>query len=470
MHKRFINRYNAEIMLKALRHKGTQKNIYIIIAAGVVISFIVSGVLISRDDKNTTSALALIDKRKITVQEYLESYRAVERQASFMYGDKLNEIKNRINFKGEAWDRLLLLDYAQKQNIRTTDAEVVQWISSQSAFQSKGRFDQKLYELSIERGMRSTPRAFEEEIRQMLTISKVQEEVRSKPSLDDNKLKELYQKEKAEKDLLYAIVPWETQKDNVTVTDKDIDALYSIVKDKLTAPESIKISYLFIPKDQLSKNQDPLPKETSYFSKNDAVPGLEDVPEVLSECFSLTAGQESPWIETAKGNYKVKLLDKKAEHAMSLEESHEQLKKIYSRQKAAELAVKKLTELKNKMTGANFEAVPKAENIALTPLEKYHAGATPAWIYPPGSFEQNVTPLKDGEISAPFEIQKGAMIVKVTKIYPFDEKKFEAEKESFKKERSGRQFNDDMNELMEKLRKNLSLNLERMKEIFPSEN
>ncbi len=155
---------------------------------------------------------------------------------------------------------------------------------------------------------------------------------------------------------------------------------------------------------------------------------------------------------------------------MSLEEGREELKKIYARQKASELGIKKLSALKEKMQNADFEAVLKAENIALTPLEKYHAGATPAWIYPPGSFEQNVTPLKDGEISAPFEIQKGAMIVKVTKIYPFDEKKFEAEKESFKKERSGRQFNDDMNELMEKLRKNLSLNLERMKEIFPSEN
>ena len=110
-------------MLKALRHKGTQKKIYVVLAVVVISGFAVSGLLISHDDKNSSAALATIDKRKITVQEYLSSYRAVQRQASFMYGDKLNELKNRINFKGEAWDRLLLLDYAKKQKIQASDAD-----------------------------------------------------------------------------------------------------------------------------------------------------------------------------------------------------------------------------------------------------------------------------------------------------------------------------------------------------------
>ncbi len=472
-------------MLKLLRQKGVQKNIYAVLALGIAISFIVSGVLISHDDKNTLGALAMIDKHKITTQQYLDSYRAVQRQASFMYGDKFNEIKNRINFKGEAWDRLLLLDYAQKQKIRATDAEVVEWVSSQPAFKSKDKFDQKLYELYVERGLRATPRGFEEEIRQMLTIGKIQERIKSKP-VDDNKLKELYQKEKTEKDLIYAILPWETQKDSVTVTDKDAEQLYSIVKNKLSTPERVKVSYLFIPKeknvalkeifedktqrmDPISKKYNLPLKETGYFSKNDAVPELGNSPEVLSECFKLAADEESHWIETDAGNYKMKLVDKKSEHPMSLEESREELKKIYTQQEATELAVKKLTRLKDKMKNTDFEVVLKSEGIETTSLEKYHTGIYPAGIYPSENLEQAVSSLKEGEISDAFEIPKGAMMVKVIKINPLDEKKFNEEKETFKKERSGKQFNDDMNQLLENLRKNLSLNLERMKEIFPSE-
>ncbi len=471
-------------MLKALRHKSTQKKIYIVLAIGVVISFVVSGILLSRDDKNTT-ALATIGKHKIMVHDYLDSYRAVERQASMVYGNKLNEMNGRINFKGEAWDRLLLLNYAQKQNIHASDDEVVQWIGSQPAFQSKGRFDEKLYELYIERGLHSTPRAFEEEIRQMLTIAKVQESVKSKPSWDDKKIKELYQKEKTEKDLLHAVLPWETEKDKVAVTDKDIEALYAIVKEKLTTPEQVKVSYLFVPKeksadfketfedktqtmDSISKKYNLPLKETGYFSKNDAVPDLGNEPEVLAESFTLASGEESPWTKTETGHYKIKVLDKKSERPMTLDEAREELKKIYAHQKASELVVKKLSELKNKMKSTDFEAILKAENIVVTPLEKYRAGSTPAGIYPPESLEKAAAPLKEGEISEPFAISKGAMIVKAVKVYPVDEKKFEEEKEAFKKERLEQQYADDMKELLEKLRKNLSLNLERMKEIFPT--
>ena len=453
-------------MLKVLRHKGTQKNIYIFLAVTVILSFVVSGVLISHDDKKTSGALGTIGKRPVSVQQYLDSYRAVQRQAAFIYGDRVNEMKARINFKGEAWDRLLLLDYARRHNISASDAEVVAWVAAQPAFQNKGRFDDKLYALYVERALRSTPRAFEEEIRQMLTIGKVQDSVKSASTLGDDKLKELFQQEKTEKDLLYAMLPWESQQDKVPVMDKDIEQLYGIVKDKLSTPPQVKVSYLFTPKGRTPGTDW---KETGYFSKNDAVPEFVNAPEALARSFELAAGEESGPIETAEGNYKIKLVDKKPEHWMSLEESREELKKLFSRQKATNLAVQKLASLKEKMKGTDFEPVLKAEGLEVVSLPKYHAGTYPAGIYPSESLQKAVSELKENGVSDAFEIPKGAMIVKVVKIYPLDEKRFEQEKEAFKKDRSGKQLNDAMNELLEKLRKELSLNLELMKEIFPGE-
>ena len=383
-------------MLKALRNQKTKKNIFIVLAVVVVISFVISGVLINQDDEKTSGSLGLIGKKPVTVQQYLNSYRAVERQASFQFGDKLSEMRSRINFRGEAWDRLLLLDYAHKQNIRVTDAEVVQWLSTQPAFQSKGKFDDQLYSLYIERAMRSTPRDFEEQIRQMLTIAKVQETVKSGSVLSDDKLKELYMTEKAEKDLIYAILPWESFADKVTVTDKEIEQLYEIVKGQLTTPD-------------------------------------------------------------------------KPEQPLNLEESQAELKKMIAKQSATELAVKKLSELKDKMKSEGFEAALKSEGLATATLPKYRGGATPAGIDPVANLQNASSSLKEGEISDVFMVSKGAMVVQAGKVYPFDEKKFEEEREVFRNERSEAMLNDAMNELLENLRKNLSLNLEKMKAIFPEE-
>ena len=381
-------------MLKALRHKGLQKNIYIFLAVTVVVSFVVSGVLISRDDKKTGGALGVIDKRPVSVQQYLDSYRAVQRQAAFMYGDKLNEMRSRINFKGEAWDRLLLLDYAGKHKIGVSDVQVVSWITSQPAFQNKGRFDEKLYALYIERALRSTPRAFEEEIRQMLTIVKVQESIQSSSTPADDKLKELYRGQKTEKDIQYAVLPWESLKDQVPVNDKETDRLFDMMKGTMT-------------------DKDGKP--------------------------------------------------------MSPEQAREQIKNLSRQQPATELAVKKLAGLKEKLNGADFEAAAKAEGLQTASLQQYHAGIYPAGIYPSEGLQNAVSALNEGGISDVFEVPQGAMIVKVTKVHPFDEKKFDQEKKAFKKEQSEKQMGEAMNGLLEKLRKSLTLNLERMKEMFPEE-
>ena len=59
--------------------------------------------------------------------------------------------------------------------------------------------------------------------------------------------------------------------------------------------------------------------------------------------------------------------------------------------------------------------------------------------------------------------------MKVVKWLDMDEKKFTEEKEGFKKEMAAKKLGEAMNDLLEKLRKNLQLNLELMKEIFPSD-
>lgn len=377
--------YNAPIMLKLLRDKGTQKKIYIGLAAVVTISFVVSGILVSGDDGKASSALARLDKRKISVQEYLDSYRAVQRQAGFMYGDKLNEMRSRINFKGEAWDRILLLDHAKKERLRTSDKEVVDWITKQEGFHKDGKFNDAYYRLYVERALRSTPRQFEEEIRQMVTLGKIQDKIKESLVLTGEELKKLYLEEKNEKDILFAILPKEPFEAQVNVTDEEIQQLYDTVKGNLTSPEDGR--------------------------------------------------------------------------TLTLDESREELKKLFRAQNAAGLAVKRLTDLKAKMkTQADFESILKEEKLEVT-----------AGLWPSDGLQRSMAKLGEGEIGDAFEVPKGAMISMVTKVHPFDEKKFEEEKKDFEGQMAAKRSQEELQKLLEKLRNRLSLNLELMKDLFPSD-
>ncbi len=387
--------YNAPTMLKILRKKGVQKRIYIGLAGIVTVSFVVSGILIGGKDDKTSSVLARFEKRKISVHEYLDSYRAVQKQAGYMYGDKLDEMRSRINFKGEAWDRILLLDYAKKEHIRVSDQEVVAWITKQESFRKNGKFDDEYYNMYVARALRSTPRQFEEEIRQMLTLGKIQEKIKENLGLTDEKLKKMYNEEKGTKDLLYAIVPKESFENTVEVTDADIKQLYDLVKDKLSTPE--------------------------------------------------------------KGT-------------LSMEEAKETLKKLFRDQKAGELALKQLKDLKAKMKApADFESVLTEAKIEIAPFENYRKGIYPPGIGPSQGLENAADQLGQDQISEAFEISKGAMIIKATKVHPLDEKKFEEEKNTFKNWAVDKESQEELQKLLEKLRDKLTLNLELLKEIFPAE-
>ena len=176
-------------MLKFLRNKHHQKKIYIILAIAIIPPFLMWGVTTSQKDSKIPATIGVIENKKVSLREYLNSYKAVQHEMALMYGEKLKEAAPTINMKGEAWDRILLLNYAKKEKIKTSDAEVVEWISGQPLFQSHGQFDANIYNLYVTRILRSNARDFEEEIRDVLTIEKIAAKIRLNITVKDEKLK-----------------------------------------------------------------------------------------------------------------------------------------------------------------------------------------------------------------------------------------------------------------------------------------
>ncbi|HTL71608.1 MAG TPA: peptidylprolyl isomerase [Candidatus Eisenbacteria bacterium] len=314
-------------MLKFFRNQKNQKRIYVTLALIIIPSFIITGVVLfapQGDGVEGTSALGTINGHKVTIGQYLTSYKATMRQAQMIYGEKYTQAKQFLNIKGEAWDRLLLLEYAKKNRIRTSDAEVVDWLQSQSAFQRGGQFDLRLYKMYVDQVMRANTKEFESEVRDMLTLEKVRQGVMKNAVLTDAELRKLFAAETGSREIVYGVLPWKTQKD-ASVTDAEVDQLYPLVKDRLTAPPRVKIRYLFVPKEEevskaaaiadtasiaeLSAKYGLEARETALFSTNDAVPEFGPAPELLQKSFELDKGQESAWIRSAKGAYKLASLE-----------------------------------------------------------------------------------------------------------------------------------------------------------------
>ena len=382
-------------MLKFLRNKHHQKKSYINLAFAIISPFLMWGVNTSQKESKVPSTLGSIENKKISVKDYLSSYKAVQHAMVLMYGKKAAEASSLINYKGEAWDRLLLLDYAKQQNLKTADSEVVEWLMNNPNFQDQGQFDNNRYKYIVNKALNSNARDFEEEIRGLLTINKVIDKVRSDVHVTDAELSSLYSQENSERDLLYGVLSWESEKNNVTVTDDDIQKIYPLVKDRLT--------------------------------------------------------------------------DKKTEKSLSVEEAKNELKNILLKQKAVEAAVSKLNGAKKKMQGNELEPLLKDLAIEARRYEKFKAGDVIPAIGDAQTLNKILAQLKEGEVSPAFAAANGAGIVKVLKNGTMDAKKFETEKEAFRKNIAQDKTSKLVDELLGKLRNKLKIDLETMKKLFTSE-
>src|SRR5262245_59721234 len=111
-----------------------------LVAIAIVLSFVVTGVVMLDDDPRANEPLGTIGSHKISVRDYLDSYRAVQHQMQFMFGERWTEMRRFVNLKGEAWDRILLYQEAKRRGLKTADKEVIDWVSKQPAFQRQEKY------------------------------------------------------------------------------------------------------------------------------------------------------------------------------------------------------------------------------------------------------------------------------------------------------------------------------------------
>jgi len=465
-------------MLKFFRSEKTKKRIFIGLTVVILPSFLLWGVMVSKDKSNPTTAIASIDSHKISIKEFLRNYKAVEHEIAMFYGPQARKLMRMFNIKAQALDRLVLNDYAKKEKIKTTDQEVVRWLMAQPLFVGRGGFDDLAYKRFVTETLRTTPREFEEELRITLTIAKIHERLVEKTKLSDDELKKIYDRRYGTKHLQIVIKPWETEKDAVQLTDADYERALRLFKQSLIHPATTSVSYLLIPKDSaeslknLFENNEPLTElaaqnglkiEQAVIGEDKSLP-----TQLVEEAGRLKVGGESGWLHLGEGSYKIKVTDKKPATPMTLDESKARLKDVLVREKATQAAMAQLGEIRKKTEG-DMEKIAAETGTTVRDISEYKMGTPLEDVGSPQGLTQALESLADGQVSEPLAVQSGAAIVKVVASKPGDAKTFETDKEKLKREATLDAAQTQMDQLLEKLRSKISLNMQVWNSLFSTD-
>ena len=213
-------------MLRILRNKKTAKKIWIGLAVIIIPAFALWGFGGTSRDRQETATAGRIFGKNISNLEFKNSLIAIRTMAIMQFGDKLPEIEKYLNFEGQAWERLILLHEAKMRKINAADKEVVEEIQNSPFFQDKNGFSNKIYQETLRYVLRLQPRAFEEQTRQNLILSKLYNQLTQNVKLNDNQIRQEYLKANQELSIYYIASLFSEFSKTIKPSDKEIDSYF----------------------------------------------------------------------------------------------------------------------------------------------------------------------------------------------------------------------------------------------------
>jgi len=443
-------------MLRALRNKKTAKKIWIILAILIVPAFVLWGFGGAFRSREELGYVGRIFGKKIAFLEYKDAVEATRNQAIMQFGENFSEIQKYLNLEAQAWERLILLSEAKRKKTTASDQEVIEATANYPFFQKHGRFNEKIYSEMLRYVFHTQPRAFEEQIRGNLILSKLYKQTTDKISIKEEEIKKEYQKTNEEISLYYiAALPTdfvkdmapseEEVKDYFTKNGLEFKQPLSFNLDYVTAESENKIKPLALRLNKksdfqkLAKDAGLIVKETGLFAQTEPIPGIGWSPEILSLISKFEIGQFSPIIQVDKNFSILRLKEKKEAYIPDFDKIKNKVKeKIIKNNSEAmakakiEDALKKLKELYAlEPKSADLNKIAKDFCLKSDSTGMFKYGSYIEGIGASDNFWLAALDLKEGEFSQIITAPSGFYIVKLKDKTPVDQKKFENEKKEF---------------------------------------
>lgn len=232
-------------MLNILRKKENMRVILWFICVIIIVTFVFFGMRTPNINRGPSSQYAGIAfGKKISNEDYAKSYKACYNQALMLYGNELPKAIEHLNLKMQTWERIILTKEANNQHIAISDDKVRNRIIA--IFGGPEDFDKEKYEVILANYFNTSPRAFEEEIRDSLKISKLLETVTSNIIISDEEILEMYKMENEKVKVAYIAVEPASFVDTITPSDSALKAYYNENKDLFKTQPKINVQYIVL--------------------------------------------------------------------------------------------------------------------------------------------------------------------------------------------------------------------------------
>jgi peptidyl-prolyl cis-trans isomerase D len=242
---------NGDFVMLNVMRKNAQNWLIKLILGAIVVVFVFWGV--GSFTNKQANRIAQVNGEPISAEAYRTAYNNMVEQYRQRFGGQLtDEMLEMLNIKRQVVDQLIsqrvLLQEAERQDLRVTNEELSASIAEIPAFQRDGAFDTRLYRSLLSR-LRLSPEEFEINQRQQLMVQKVSDLVVASAFVGPEEVRQNYDWENAGVNLDYVLVDSGRYED-LTADADELAAFYEQNKANYKTAPQVQVRYLlFSPAD-----------------------------------------------------------------------------------------------------------------------------------------------------------------------------------------------------------------------------
>lgn len=246
VYTRFPSYFEKDTMLQAIRDRITGL-VAIFVLGLLAVPFLFFGV----DGYLTAvpqNAVAIVGDDEITSPEFETSFAQFRANLRQRQGDAFDEIATnqplvrREHLEGMI-DQLLLRQYAESLGLTVSDSAVLRVLADIPNFQVNGVFDPEVYQQVI-RATGRTVRGFERELREDLMVSMIPMALSTSAVVTETEIDRMIALRQETRRLSWLTVSADDFRDQVVVSEDDIEAYYQANLDQFQTEEQVRLAFI----------------------------------------------------------------------------------------------------------------------------------------------------------------------------------------------------------------------------------
>ena len=437
-------------MLRKIRKADLKKILWFLVIV-IVPAFVFWGA--SYFIKERGNFIGKIYGKKISPQDFEAFLRNIQALFLLRLGrDAFSGIKpDQLN--RYAWQQLLFIEKAKRENIQVSDEEVLEYIKN-FPFLNLQKSSLKERYLAILNRLRIIPGQFEGFLKDIIRAEKLKEKVLKNIEVSEQEIRERYKQLNEEAKAKYILIELKKIEEGIVPEEEDLKKFFQENKEEFRVPPKVKIAYILLDssREELLKEVERRLKkeslkevakkfnleviETDYFSAEEPIKGLGWQRNLALKAFEVEKNKTYGPFQVEEGFIFFVKIDQKPSYIPEFTAIKDEVKKKLIEEKTYQEAKNIASQIISEISKKNVKDLKEISLPKGASLQETTFFTRKDFIENIGldmNFKNIVFSLKEGQIyPKPLEIKKGFCIVQLIEKKNIDEEKFKEEKENYR--------------------------------------